>query len=70
LDKEDDAIMVQINSSSVDELDYLSVLECEVRLLHDRLQPHDTGHLHTTIGVLKERIEEVKEQIRANIHAA
>lgn len=69
MDKEEDAIMVQINSHSVDSLDYLSVLECEVRVLHDRLQPHDTGHLHTTINVLKQRIEEIKGDIRAQIHS-
>jgi len=69
MDKEEDAIMVQINSHSVDQLDYLSVLECEIRVLHDRLQPHDTGHLHTTINVLKERIEEIKGDIRAQIHS-
>ena len=69
MDKEEDAIMVQINSHSVDSLDYLSVLECEVRVLHDRLQPHDTGHLHTAINVLKERIEEIRGEIRAQIHS-
>ena len=44
--------MVQINSVTVDQLDYLSVLECEVRVLQDRLEPHDTGHIHTAISVL------------------
>ena len=62
--------MVQINSVTVDQLDYLSVLECEVRVLQDRLQPHDTGHIHTAISVLSERIVELKEDIRANLHSA
>ena len=56
--------------SKVNPLDYLLVLQEEIAYLRSQLQPHDTGHLHTTIGVLKERIEEVKEQIRANIYAA
>lgn len=62
--------MVQINSVTVDQLDYLSVLECEVRVLQDRIQPHDTGHIHTAISVLSERIVELKEDIRANLHSA
>lgn len=55
-----------IKTHTVDQLDYLSVLECEVRVLHDRLQPHDTGHLHTTINVLRQRINEIRDEIRAN----
>jgi len=62
--------MVQINSVTVDQLDYLSVLECEVRVLQDRLEPHDTGHIHTAISVLSERIVELKEDIRADLHRA
>lgn len=69
MDKEESSNMVQIRSKTVDSLDYLSVLECEVRVLHDRLQPHDTGHLHTTINVLNERIEEIRGEIRAQIHS-
>lgn len=55
-----------IKTHTVDQLDYLSVLECEVRVLHDRLQPHDTGHLHTAINVLRQRINEIRDEIRAN----
>ena len=62
--------MVQINSVTVDQLDYLSVLECEVRVLQDRLEPHDTGHIHTAISVLTERIVELKEDIRADLYSA
>lgn len=58
-----------IKTHTVDQLDYLSVLECEVRVLHDRLQPHDTGHLHTTINVLRERIDELREEIRAKVQS-
>lgn len=62
--------MVQINSVTVDQLDYLSVLESEVRLLQDRLEPHDSGHIHTAISVLTERIVELKEDIRADLYSA
>lgn len=40
---------------------YVQVLKTEVLILKSRLQPEDTGHLHTTIRVLEERIEEIKE---------
>jgi len=59
-----------ISSVTVDRLDYLTVLECEVRRLADRLQDHDTGHIHTTINVLRERILELREDIRADLHSA
>ena len=39
-------------------------LEYEIRELEGRLQPHDTGHIHTTISVLKEREDNYKQQIK------
>lgn len=44
---------------------HISVLKYEVDILTSRLQPHDTGHLHTTISVLKERIQELEKQLSA-----
>lgn len=41
-------------------MDYIEVLEKEIEALTSKLQPHDTGHIRTAIGVLKERIEELK----------
>ena len=37
----------------------LAVLKDEIEIHKSRLQPHDTGHLHTTISVIKRRIEEI-----------
>ena len=37
----------------------LAVLQDEIEIHKSRLQPHDTGHLHTTISVIKRRIEEI-----------
>ena len=42
---------------------YLSVLIAEVEELESRLQPGGTGHLHTTINVLNQRIEEIKKSL-------
>ena len=38
----------------------VNVLEEEVEYYKSLLQPHDTGHIHTTIGFLRRRIEELK----------
>ena len=37
----------------------LAVLQDEIEIHKSRLQPHDTGHLHDTIAVIKRRIEEI-----------
>ena len=41
------------------ELNHLVHLKDEINHLKSLLQPHDTGHIHTTIGVLEERVEEI-----------
>ena len=38
----------------------------EINVLKERLQPHDTGHIHTTISTLEERIKELNEQLEKN----
>ena len=37
----------------------LAVLQDEIEIHKSRLLPHDTGHLHDTIAVIKRRIEEI-----------
>ena len=39
---------------------YISVLKAEVEHLKTKLEPHDTGHIHTTISTLKHRIKELE----------
>ena len=41
---------------------YISVLKAEIQHLKSKLEPHDTGHLHTTISTLKHRIKELESQ--------
>ena len=48
--------------SSAEMLHY-QVLEKEIEVLRSRLEPHDTGHLHTTIAVLEHRVKEMKEEV-------
>ena len=35
----------------------LAVLQDELEVLEKQIQPHDTGHIHTTISTLSHRIE-------------
>ena len=42
---------------------HVDVLKTEIEVLASRLEPHDTGHLHTTIYTLKHRIEELQKEI-------
>ncbi len=45
-------------------MNHLVHLRDEVNILQMRLKPSATGHLHTTIGVLEERIKEVEEELK------
>ena len=42
-----------------DDITHMQALEREVAHLQTLLQPHDTGHLRTTISVLMNRIHEI-----------
>lgn len=39
--------------------EHVTALLAEIEVLKSRLEPHDTGHLHTTINVLEERVKEI-----------
>lgn len=47
--------------------DKLIMLMDEIAIAKSRLEPHDTGHIHTSISWLQQRVEEVKKQIDGNI---
>lgn len=44
-------------------VNHLNFLHNEIAELKTRIQPHDTGHIHTTIRVLEGRVEEVTQQL-------
>ena len=52
--------MVTKNKKLINDLVRLDVLREEVEYYKTLLQPHDTGHIHTTIGFIKRRIEELE----------
>lgn len=49
-------------------MDKYKILQSEIKLLESRLQPHDTGHINTAIGVIHNRCLEIEEEINAAIH--
>ena len=53
-----DAIWNKIGSVSKEDV-IRAVLKDEIVVHQSRLQPHDTGHLHTAIGVLEHRLDEL-----------
>ena len=42
----------------------IKVLKEQVEIFTSRLEPHDTGHIHTTISTLNNRIEELENDNR------
>ena len=53
-----DNLMSRIAAVPGDEI-RLAVLQDEIEIYKSRLQPHDTGHLHTAISVIERRIKEI-----------
>jgi len=53
-----DNLMSRIAAVSSDEI-RLAVLQDEIEIHKSRLEPRDTGHLHTAISVIQNRITEL-----------
>tara|TARA_B000000565_G_scaffold245513_1_gene213389 strand:- start:610 stop:792 length:183 start_codon:yes stop_codon:yes gene_type:complete len=56
--------MVKMKEDELSDVDRLVFLMDEIAIIESRFQPEDTGHLRTTVGVLRERVKEVKEKIK------
>ena len=39
----------------------------EISVAKSKLQPQDTGHIHTSISYLQSRVDEVQQQIEESI---
>ena len=42
---------------------YIHVLEEEIKALQSQIEPHDTGHLYTTISTLEHRVSELQKSL-------
>mgnify|MGYP001390370060 FL=1 len=47
-------------------MNHVKALSEEINVLRERIQPHDTGHIHTTISTLEERVQEINEELERN----
>tara|TARA_B100000524_G_scaffold79487_1_gene36390 strand:- start:581 stop:772 length:192 start_codon:yes stop_codon:yes gene_type:complete len=47
-------------------MNHVRALQEEIGVLKDRIQPHDTGHIHTTISTLEDRVKEINEELDKN----
>ena len=45
-------------------IDRIILLMEEIAVLESRFQPEDTGHLRTAVNVLRERVEELRSEIK------
>ncbi len=43
--------------------DHMMALMNEIAVLKTRIQPEDTGYIHTTINTLEERVKEIKSKL-------
>ena len=49
------------NKKLINDIVRIDVLQEEIEYYKTLLQPHDTGHIHTTISFIKERIEQLQK---------
>ena len=50
----------------IKEVDRLIFLMEEIAILQSKLRPEDTGHIHTTISTLQNRVEEIRNDLADN----
>ena len=50
----------------VKDIDRLIFLMEEIAILQSKLRPEDTGHIHTTISTLQNRVEEIRSGLADN----
>jgi len=54
------------NNALVSDVDRLVILLEEIAYAETQLQPQGTGHIHTSIGWMKRRVETIREKINAS----
>ena len=47
----------------IDDVTRLTVLWQEIQVLESRIQPHESGHIYTTIATLKHRCCEIESRL-------
>jgi len=54
----------------VNKTDRLVMLMDEISIAKGKLQPQDTGHIHTSISYLESRVEELRKEIDEELRKA
>ena len=54
----------------VNKTDRLLMLMDEISIAKGKLQPQDTGHIHTSISYLESRVDELKNEIDNDLRKA
>ncbi len=49
--------------SDAKKVSHMLALKEEVKFLKTMIRPHDTGHIHTTISTLEERIKNLYKEL-------
>tara|TARA_R100000030_G_scaffold97755_1_gene86966 strand:+ start:1884 stop:2069 length:186 start_codon:yes stop_codon:yes gene_type:complete len=57
-------ILWELTMSRSKMMNHVAHLKDEIQFLKSRLKPSATGHIHTTIGVLEERVEEISKELK------
>lgn len=45
-------------------LDHMIALMEEINIISQRIEPQDCGHLNTTVRVLRDRVVEIKQELK------
>ena len=53
-----------MKEDELSDVDRLVFLMEEIAIIESRFQPEDTGHLRTAVSVLKDRVEELRSEIK------
>ena len=49
--------------NGVENMEHMNFLLREIKILEGKVRLHDTGHIHTTINTLEQRVKEVQSDI-------
>jgi hypothetical protein len=52
-----------------DDLEHIAHLEREIRVLESRILSSGTGHIHTAISVLRDRVRELTEPFEKDLNS-
>ena len=49
--------------NSEEKMEHMNFIRKEIKILEGKIRHHDTGHIHTTIRTLEQRVREVQSDI-------